>query len=540
MKYVSLQLVHLALFFSSIAYSQIMIDSIQPIEFGSVSSKTGTDFGMQIIYDWPIDANHAGSNIEKDFHRIDKILKPILDSIYYWDFDQNSNSLALSGKNSNFVYDEDYDLLEDEYLRMVSGQWQNTSKEQIAYDDNKREISRQAYDWQGSWTPLLRTLHSYTAFDSLSLLLREFWQNEQWDLAYRFEYSYNENRLRASVVTEGSGGKQRQIYTYDASDQLLSTMVQRWINEEWVNFDIAINGYDENGLVINSLIQSWNGTNWVNDTQTIHTYNEEQQMVSSTEQEWDGFDWQNTERHLMEYDENGNELLLTFQYWIDNWTNQSRTTYGYSTEGLLSFIQRDNCEDQWIGIDQKFYTFYDEGDLLESILEKYWDGIEWVNTSKQEGEYDENGNESNVYTYQWWNEVWNLTNLQSFTYNEYNFLTDRSVIDYDVQTHLITDFDSLHVYMRMLDVISSTSKDSASDLTIYPNPSTGKFRIQSLTPIESIEIYDPQGKVVYGNSNVSETISPLIDLSEQTKGIYLLKIRRDGEYFIRRVVVGKG
>lgn len=78
---------------------------------------------------------------------------------------------------------------------------------------------------------------------------------------------------------------------------------------------------------------------------------------------------------------------------------------------------------------------------------------------------------------------------------------------------------------------------SAMDLTIYPNPSTGKLKLSIINSQfmknSTVEIYNIQGKKVYQSSiTLSE-----IDLSDQPKGTYLMKINEGQKILMKRIVL---
>ena len=67
---------------------------------------------------------------------------------------------------------------------------------------------------------------------------------------------------------------------------------------------------------------------------------------------------------------------------------------------------------------------------------------------------------------------------------------------------------------------------------VYPNPFTNWLRIECLTPINSIEIVDLQGKIVY-----SEAFSPSkIELSHLSAGFYILKVKSGNQVFQQKLI----
>jgi len=75
---------------------------------------------------------------------------------------------------------------------------------------------------------------------------------------------------------------------------------------------------------------------------------------------------------------------------------------------------------------------------------------------------------------------------------------------------------------------------SASGISIYPNPTSGKLTIDNgeLT-IQSIEITDITGKVVKSFSNFQNSE---IDLSNLNSGIYFIKLQTDKQVFTTKIV----
>jgi hypothetical protein len=80
------------------------------------------------------------------------------------------------------------------------------------------------------------------------------------------------------------------------------------------------------------------------------------------------------------------------------------------------------------------------------------------------------------------------------------------------------------------------------ELNIFPNPSTGKFTIQSTEKISSIEITNLLGEKVFTSAiNHSRRDSfeqtSIIDLSDHSKGIYFVQVLSEGQSTIRKIVL---
>lgn len=82
---------------------------------------------------------------------------------------------------------------------------------------------------------------------------------------------------------------------------------------------------------------------------------------------------------------------------------------------------------------------------------------------------------------------------------------------------VVTDNRSLTANLNYYDNIEDISSNS---LVVYPNPSSGKFFIESEFVINQIEIYDLSGKLLYHISAHSDKIE--IDISNFLSGIYTI------------------
>ncbi len=81
---------------------------------------------------------------------------------------------------------------------------------------------------------------------------------------------------------------------------------------------------------------------------------------------------------------------------------------------------------------------------------------------------------------------------------------------------------------------------SRMNISVYPNPSTGMFRVSTLTGLATLlefewEVTDTNGSVIaFGNNQSDEFV---INLSTHSKGIYYLKITQGGLQTVKKLVV---
>jgi hypothetical protein len=87
--------------------------------------------------------------------------------------------------------------------------------------------------------------------------------------------------------------------------------------------------------------------------------------------------------------------------------------------------------------------------------------------------------------------------------------------------------------------ISESNKNNVH-YKIYPNPNTGKFKIE--IPPEStnkinVEIYSLLGEKIFEKSDLNQPGSNEIDISEFPKGIYFVKVRDGEKSYSQKVVM---
>lgn len=78
-----------------------------------------------------------------------------------------------------------------------------------------------------------------------------------------------------------------------------------------------------------------------------------------------------------------------------------------------------------------------------------------------------------------------------------------------------------------------------NSIQVYPNPSAGVFKVQSVNGEISnsqIEVYNSIGENVF-HTNVKQLTNSIIDLSSNTKGIYFLIIKSDNTIIFRQSII---
>lgn len=91
-------------------------------------------------------------------------------------------------------------------------------------------------------------------------------------------------------------------------------------------------------------------------------------------------------------------------------------------------------------------------------------------------------------------------------------------------------------------IYKSLASAAEGDVQVRPNPNNGQFALQFLNESgvnTSIEVFDPQGKVVYTHSvnNLEGAYRRDMDLGRVSAGVYILKLTRGENVSTHKVVV---
>jgi len=73
-----------------------------------------------------------------------------------------------------------------------------------------------------------------------------------------------------------------------------------------------------------------------------------------------------------------------------------------------------------------------------------------------------------------------------------------------------------------------------SSVKIYPNPVKDVFTVDADTAIESLELYDVQGRLLQISTAGSNSAS--FDMSSRQRGIYFLKVYTDKSIKVERIL----
>lgn len=309
-----------------------------------------------------------------------------------------------------------------------------TEKYEFTYIDEK-EVSRINYIYSDNkWVPTKKYENTYENGNQLECIYSVY-KDEEWIFKDKSTYEYDETGTRITINS----------FRYLDNEWVVNAKEIR-INSRWYYQTIVdiINNelskktestYDEKGNVLTKLISKFENDNWILHHKYVYTYNENGACIEENDYVYKRNEW-----HLFQKSINQNNKWLIKEYYIYNEDGSMYSKYEYSYDendtcittsksdyenDLLVEIE-DLINNEWkdrvlfIQEDGKYlfkfvYTYIDNGCI--TIQSYYDDNNEWVLNSKEENIYNENGSFLSQTTSFRENDDWALESKVEYTYD---------------------------------------------------------------------------------------------------------------------------
>lgn len=374
-----------------------------------------------------------------------------------------------------------------------------------------------------------------------------------------------------TIVTYNlSGLMEKFINTYDVSGNVIVQLIKQWDNNSWVDSIRITKKYNSNDNVLTELTEEWKNNNWQNVQKISHSYNAKDQWSSKLTEQWQNNAWMNSHKSIFFYDTNGNpskdsnliwqsnswinstidsitfdvfKKLLNYSYYLwqnNKWEKANKFTYTYNTQGnVLTELWEKGQSDNWVNDVRYTYTYDINGIILSDFCDRWYTNI-WEPLYKETYTSDLNSNISSIIL-AYWNGSWDITNRNSFIYDEdnnsikgkcefyssgiwipaVNLIT--LYVDKKIQYFINYPISSYEASFKSMNV-GITQNNNNNSIKVYPNPATNNITIVNMESLKDkvISIYNIQGQILIKLPLIQN--KTLIDISNLLKGIYVIKI----------------
>jgi hypothetical protein len=95
---------------------------------------------------------------------------------------------------------------------------------------------------------------------------------------------------------------------------------------------------------------------------------------------------------------------------------------------------------------------------------------------------------------------------------------------------------------RLANIPNNTLQSSSSQIqnfTIYPNPTNGIVHLSTEEAIESVQVFDVQGRLISEQHEIAANTQTDLDLSFANNGIYIVKIKTTTQMSTQKLVLAK-
>lgn len=304
-----------------------------------------------------------------------------------------------------------------------------------------------------------------------------------WDTISRITKAFDgESKLLSEQPQTYSNGnwhnQNKVLYTYNPTDSLASKTNLTWTGTEWVPLARDVYTYALNGHLTHHLRESFDGTAWQNETQELITYSQNNDTAHWMRQSWNNLMWENISRGTNIFDAQHNHIAGQFDQW--NGT-------------------------EWVPESRLRIAEYNAFNKFTNWLSDNWTGTDWKKTWQQTATYDVNGFRKSAVTKQWW------------------------------ATPYVETGDSSYTYFQTLTAIPENRP--ATELTVYPNPTTGNIRVEVEPHNQQakLKVFNAAAQLIY-SEQLTSTTHTTIQLPP-TKGIYLIRVESlDGSIREKKIV----
>lgn len=198
-------------------------------------------------------------------------------------------------------------------------------------------------------------------------------------------------------------------YIYDTNNNLMTNISKELDSNEinWKNITKVESKYNDSKKLISSIYYKGILLNnsWELSSKIEYMYNLQDSLTNYSEWTWKN-KWFLNNSLEQKYDNSGNLIFEKKTYWKSD-TNLldygSIYEYEYNSNNMLilkSFQHYDRYNQKWIN-NSRYKSIFNNSKLIEKEIEQVWSGI-WIDKSKYEYKYDENGNK--IFSlYGYWN-----------------------------------------------------------------------------------------------------------------------------------------
>ncbi len=356
----------------------------------------------------------------------------------------------------------------------------------------------------------------------------------------------------------------KSLYSFDVNGNMLSYTYTLWDEDlnDWLNFFKVDYSYS-NGLLTNGNMYSWDAdlNAWELIIKEEFTYDAQNRLATIVSLVDNNGTWEQEYKEEVTYNDAGYAYLWMDYDWnstMSLWIPYSKDEDFFDANGDVEMNLQSDWDEMmsvWIDLYKNEYTYDANHQMLTDTYSEFDEmTMQWVVWFKDEYSYDEHGNSTVLISSDWDGSDWLLWSKEEIAF-DYSVPNDEVVYPYEYGysefSHKLVGInyyfwdgswlnDEEYVFYYSEKDVSGIVDISSSEVSVYPNPSTGIFTVElkSLEQQATISILDFSGRVLEQEevSNMTN-FKKSFDLSDYSKGVYLLKINNGANSDYQKIVI---
>ena len=244
----------------------------------------------------PAWANPTKENEDSGFLQIDYLIVSKWDPVtnnwvnntrQVYQFDEFNRVLGIVTLNINtndpisrvsYAYDENGSMIEELFQNWINGEWINSIRYLMEYDNYARRTSLTIYIWNNNkWDYSSRQInYIYNEANLLISYDNDLWSGTEWYTAYYDNFTYDlAGNLIYRIRKNITGDQAFQIY-YNYNDDNMRTqmLVQSWqkTTSTWIDSHRDLYYYNSCGIRIQAIRERFSNGSWKNEQNSEYFY----------------------------------------------------------------------------------------------------------------------------------------------------------------------------------------------------------------------------------------------------------------------------
>ena len=265
--------------------------------------------------------------------------------------------------------------------------------------------------------------------------------------------SNNGNTKTFQTLFNNKNNKQRQRIIANTTSinggGIISTLIEKWENNDWVNYELTTFSFDLNKNETGYIIQNWKNNDWENSLKYGIILNEKAYPEIDSLQFWENNNWQNKFKHFYTYNSNNDVTEILTQTWNDTtkmWTNLMKLNINYNDEYKITENYTEVWSDTgWSSFQREFYNYDVNTKLCTDRKTQMKMGDEWMDLSRITYSYNNENLKTEELHESWifFQSKWTKSLHYQYEYNGNAQEVTKIIEEWDVSTGAKTKYQKI-------------------------------------------------------------------------------------------------